>query len=83
MKFDFNEANILKQNFFRENDTKDILIHRLTILSNNSEDRILRDSVFSLLKKIEVLSDEEIAQLYRDIYSKKFITTANFDYGTI
>lgn len=81
MKFDFNEANILKQNFFKESDTKEILIHRLTGLLNNAEDRILKDSVYSLLKKIEILSSDEIQQIYRDINSKKFIATANFDYG--
>ena len=81
MKFDFNEANILNQNFYSDKDTKDVLIHRLTGLLESTEDPILRQSVFSLISKIEHLSEPQVKQIQKDIANKKLIATMNLEYG--
>lgn len=81
MKFDFNEANILKQNLFDENDTKETLIERLTLLLDTTKDDILRRAVCSLIQKTETMTTAQIKQIRQDIIEKRFIATANFDYG--
>ena len=80
MKFDFNETNLLRQNLFSPHDSKTILIHRLTNLTTTTNDLILKDSLFSLIKKLESLSELQIKQLYDDKINKKLIATANYDY---
>lgn len=81
MKFDFNETNLLKQNLFSQYDTKPILIHRLTNLAETTNDVVLKNSVASLIKKLESLSEKQIKQLYKDKNEKKLIATANYDYA--
>lgn len=76
MRFDFNEANILNQNLFSTNDNKKILLNRLDNVFQNTEDPILKQSVLSLLKKIECLSDEDIKKLLFLIIKKQFSVTA-------
>lgn len=82
MKFDFNEANILKQNLFLQNDTKKTLIIRLNRLSETTNDPILKNSVLTLIKKVETLTPNQIKQIQLDISNKRLIATANIDYAT-
>lgn len=81
MRFDFNEANILKQNLFSQDDTKEILLYRLSRLSETTEEQILKTSVFSLIEKVERLSPQQIKQIQSDIFNKRLIATSNLDYG--
>lgn len=81
MKFDFNETNLLRQNLFPQHDTKEKLIHRLTNLMATTGDTILQDSVLSLIKKVESLSENQIASIQQDIINNRLTATANFDYG--
>lgn len=76
--FNFNEANILKQNLFNANDTKEILIKRLTDLFQTTDEPTLRESVYSLIKKVKKMTPEQISGVYKDIQDKKMIATVNY-----
>lgn len=76
MRFDFNEANILNQNLFSTNDNKKVLLNRLDNIYKNTEDRLLKRSVLSLIKKIECLSDDDVKRLLYPIIKKQFSVTA-------
>lgn len=78
MRFDFNEANILKQNLFSSTDNKKVLLNRLNNVYQNTEDAFLKKSVLVLIKKIEELSDEDIKRLLYDVLRKRFIVTSNY-----
>lgn len=78
MRFDFNEANILKQNLFSSQDDKNTLLRRLDGLYLHTEDSILKKSLRSLIRKIEELSDEEVRRILYDILQKKFVVTSNY-----
>lgn len=81
MRFDFNETNILRQNLFSNGDTKEILVRRLSNLLETTDDPLLKDSVVSLIGKIETLSEKQIKLIQLDIANNKLIATANYDYG--
>ena len=76
--FDFNEANILKQNLFAPTDTKEVLLSRLNGLLSNTEDALLKYSTKTLIKKIHALTPEQVSQIYSDIVSKKFAATSSY-----
>lgn len=78
MRFDFNEANILKQNLYDPRDNRAILLKRLDSVFQNTTDSVLRKSVRGLIKKIEVLSDDDVRLIYKDIVSKKFLVTSYY-----
>ena len=78
MRFDFNEANILRQNLYSVTDNKKTLVARLDKVWQDTEDSILKQNVQSLLKKIEGLSDEEVKRIYFDIKKERFIVTSNY-----
>ena len=78
MRFDFNEANILKQNLFSSNDDKKVLLSRLEKLYEHTEDLILKKSVRSLIGKLETLTDEEIRRIRYDIFKDKFVVTSYY-----
>ena len=81
MKFDFNESNILNQNLFSQNDTKEILLRRLFCLSETTKDLVLKRSVNTLIKKIETLSQDQVKTILSDVLNKRLVATANYDYG--
>lgn len=78
MRFDFNEANILKQNLFSSQDDKVTLLRRLEGLCLHTEDSILKKSLRSLIRKVEELNDEEVKRILYDILQKKFVVTSNY-----
>lgn len=78
MRFDFNEANILKQNLFSAKDDKHVLLHRLNSIYENTEDLLLKKSVRGLIKKIEGLSDDDVKRILYDIIKQRFIVTSNY-----
>lgn len=78
MRFDFNEANILKQNLYSPTDDRKVLLNRLDNVYQNTSDTILRKSIFSLIQKVEGLSDEDIKHIRYDISKNKFIVTSNY-----
>ena len=78
MRFDFNEANILKQTLFAPNDNKAVLLTRLDNVLQNTEDTILKQNVQALIKKVEGLSDEDVRRILFDILKKRFIVTSNY-----
>ena len=78
MRFDFNESNILNQNLFAVTDDKNILLSRLAVVLEDTDDLLLRKSVQSLIKKIECLSNEDVKRLLYLILKKKFIVTSNY-----
>lgn len=82
MRFDFNEANILKQTLYRPDDTKEVLIYRLVALAKTTDDDILKSSVLSLIQKVESLTPLQIKNIQSDIENKRLVATANFEYGT-
>ena len=78
MRFDFNEANILKQNLFSASDNKNILLLRLQNVHLNTKEPFLQKSVLSLIKKVECLDDREVKRIYYDIVKNRFIVTSNY-----
>lgn len=78
MRFDFNEANILKQNLFSSSDNKKVLLDRLRNICENTSEAFLKKSVLSLIQKIESLEDKEIKRIYYDIIHNRFIVTSNY-----
>ena len=78
MRFDFIEANILKQNLFSPTDNKSILLGRLNEIFENTEDSLLKNSVSVLIKKVEGLSDEDIKRILFDVLKKRFVVTSNY-----
>ena len=75
MFFNFNEANILKQNLFSPQDNKQSLLSRLITLENNTSETYLKQSILSLTQKIEALSEQQVIDLRNDILNKNFIIT--------
>ena len=78
MRFDFNEANILKQNLYSSMDNKKILLNRLDNVFQNTKDHILKQSIHALIKKIECLSEDDIKRIFFDIKKNQFIVTSNY-----
>ena len=78
MRFDFNEANILKQNLFSANDDKKTLLTRLEKLYENTRDPVLKKSTRALIGKLETLSDEEISRIRYDIFKDRFAVTSYY-----
>lgn len=77
MRFDFNEANILKQNLFMAKQSQEDLLGLLRAMAPKTEDYILNDSISSLMKKIASLSSEEFARLREDVLNKRLVATMN------
>ncbi|MBQ8248155.1 MAG: hypothetical protein IJZ42_13585 [Lachnospiraceae bacterium] len=77
MRFDFNEINILKQNLYNINQKKHGFIEMLQNIYENTEDPLLKDSVQSLIKKVSLLSQEELSSICASILQKKVAATMN------
>ena len=75
MFFNFNEANILKQNLFNANDTKRSVLDSLHSLEDNTSDDYLKYSIRTLINKVSALSEQQVASLKDDILNKRFIIT--------
>jgi hypothetical protein len=72
MRFTFNEICILNLEF--KSPDKQEFLYNLIELEKNTEDPVLKDDLNSLFKKIEVLSDSQINQLYTDRMNYKLTT---------
>ena len=83
MKFDFNEINILKQNLYNSNQTKKSFLEMLQNIYDNTEDILLRDSVVSLMNKIELLPPEALVKLYTFSTQNKITATMNDPFSVI
>lgn len=77
MRFDFNEANILKQTLF-DGCSKAVLLSRLNNLASNTKESVLQKSVFSLMHKIDELSESDLQRIYYDIQRKQFVVTSHY-----
>ena len=77
MRFDFNEINILRQNFFSSRQKKEDFLELLQGLLAKTDDYILKDSIESLTKKISSLSAEEFTRLREDSINKRLVATMN------
>lgn len=78
MRFDFNEANILKQNLYAPSDNRKVLLNRLDNVYHNTQDPILKKSVHGLIDKITKLSDGDVKRILYDILKKRFIVSSNY-----
>lgn len=77
MRFDFFEANILKQTFY-DGCAKNVLMDRFDVLLCNTKDPTLRKSILSLVGKIEQLSNEDLERITSDIKNNRFILTSYY-----
>lgn len=80
--FDLNEANILIQNLDVSNQKKSDFLETLRFICKNTEDPLLNVSLQSLIKKVELLSQEEISFMCSRIVDKKAVATLNDPFST-